>query len=118
MESSKKLIKEHLEKIMNRRPEEFSHVNLGKSQRGGRTWKQIANEFCMAVIRRMDKEKTTVLVYPERVIREIVGDPSNSQLKRYCLDSGIRMIRDKYTKAISIEKFNPAERELKNVKEF
>ena len=106
----KKIEKSRIEKVMSQ--DTIPHAML-KKQRGGRTWKQVAQDFCRNMLKIFSQEGIDHWVYPQRTMRDLVGDPDNKTFRANCLDYGIKIFKDKTIKSYNVRKFNPVERELK-----
>jgi len=108
MEDLKKIMEKRRNKIYTR------HIPVPKSMekkaRGGRTWKQIAQDFCRNMLKLFRMNNTEHWVYPGTVMRELVGNPDNGTFRKYCLDYGIKIRKDSYTNAYNVQQVNPAER--------
>jgi hypothetical protein len=81
--------------------------------RGGRSWNQIADDFCTKILRKLEADNVSSVTLTGNVAREMAGDPDNQAFRSRCLVHGIKIIKDNYTNAYKIEKFSVVERELK-----
>jgi hypothetical protein len=84
----------------------------GKESKEGRTWKQIAMSFARDAVEKL-RETPEGFAIAGRVLREIVGDPNNSTLRRHCKDFGVKISKSKGQDIYRIEVHNRVHEELK-----
>jgi len=112
MTDASKALKKRIEDIVKSRKEKPEEV---PTFRGGRSWNQIADDFCTKLIRKLEKDQVKSVTLPGLVMREMTGEPDNPSFRGRCRIHGIKIKKDLYTNAYVIEKFNVVEEELKRL---
>jgi len=112
MADSGKALKKRIEDIVKSRKEKPEEV---PTFRGGRSWNQIADDFCTKLLKKLEKDQVKSVTLPGLVMREMAGDPDNLSFRGRCRVHGIKIKKDWYTNAYVVEKFNVAEEELRKL---
>jgi len=114
MEGYDEYLRKRLESITKDTPRDGIPKKMDTVQtRSGLSWKKLAEGFCKAAIKKMAKDGVDYLVFSERLMREMVGNPNNYAFKKYCVEYGFKLSKDKWTKAFTVSKINRAENERK-----
>ena len=110
-EESKRVIEARIKKVIDARDDPKKAELLGF--RGGRTWTQIADDFCTKMLKELDKPGRASMSLPGDIMRQMVGDPDNKVFRERCVVHGIRIKRGNYTNVYTVSKFSVVEKELK-----
>jgi len=108
------------EKALKKRVDDILKARKTKDEdiptfRGGRSWNQIADDFCTRILKKLEKDGVSSVTIPVGVMREMVGDPDNVAFRSRCRTHGIKIAKDSYTNAYTIEKFDRIKKELKRL---